>query len=362
MGQTPSSEPDGPFDSALVIDDSLTAFDAAAERHSELGQSVAAIFSRTDVATNNFIRHNIPDIKENKEIMLHKNILHYFGLAWSVHASVVLSPDMVFYTLISEFAGMYLIVKFQSDRSRAYCNWPVLIFRFSASHLDEIKSQPSKYSELFTKTPDSKKVITVVTDSIEKIDLAQLVEKIQKELPIDGSIFTAKFSTSTQDSLLAMNAAFADAVSPFFEYRSTLCGIPRVRRLGTKQDWQSIESKIEEWIKIIAKKGKDTKSTIEWLKQAAKIVGMIHTRHDSEFWSKIFNICNCGSGHMDDAEGWIIGLYRSGRLAGGEWMYHGPTFYYLPSHISTVNWTNEETQRKFSLYTGLFWRCVSLFL
>jgi hypothetical protein len=221
--------------------------------------------------------------------------------------------------------------------------------------LDEIKTFPKKFSELFTKTPDKKQNITVVTDAVDNIDLSSLVAKIQQALPIDGSVFTGEFSTSTPQSILAMNAAFADAVSPFFDYYTTMCGIPRVRRLGTKKDWESIEAKIGVWIKLFSSKAKDVDNVIEWLNRAQQIIQQIHTRNDLEFWSKIFSICNCGSGHMDDAQGWLVGLYRSATPDPG-WIHHGPSFFKMPSHISIVNWTNVETERKFSLYTGLLWR------
>lgn len=220
-----------------------------------------------------------------------------------------------------------------------------------------MKNDSKSFGSLFTKTPDSQTEITISTDSAEQLDISVLVEQIRKQVPIDASSFVTKFSTTTGESQLAMNAAFADAVSPYYEYSSSLCGIPRIKRLGTKEDWLSLEENVKKWQKIFENvAGKEFQF---WLVRVEFIVRTIHSTNDLQFWSKFFSL-GCGSGHPVPALGWLAGLYRSAiqvgeNLDGEDWVFDGGPYFALPGHISAVKWRNKETSRQFALYAGLLY-------
>jgi hypothetical protein len=93
------------FDSALKINKLLTPFDITKADHFALVQNLETVLESTKLASFDFVRSDLPP--PDQKHLLHANMITYFALAWSSHASVVLSPDMVFYTLLAEIAGMY---------------------------------------------------------------------------------------------------------------------------------------------------------------------------------------------------------------------------------------------------------------
>lgn len=112
MGQSQSNQP---FDSALKLDKSLSPYNEASINHYALKSDLETLFRDTTIPSFDFVRSDLPsqDVKHR----LHSNMISYFALAWSSHASVVLSPDMVFYTLLAEMAGMYSMIRSASLRN-----------------------------------------------------------------------------------------------------------------------------------------------------------------------------------------------------------------------------------------------------
>lgn len=80
---------------------------------------------------------------EPGQTLLHKNLMHYLTLAWYNHFSVVISPDMIFYTILCELA-------------------------------EQIKSDPDAYRHLFTDSTDKKEIITISNNN-DILDLNQVI-------------------------------------------------------------------------------------------------------------------------------------------------------------------------------------------
>jgi hypothetical protein len=76
-------------------------------------------------------------------VLMHKNYLHYLTLAWSNHFSVVISPDIIFYTVLCEIA-------------------------------DEILTSPDDFRHLFTDSAQKKGIMSLTHD-VTKIDLNSLI-------------------------------------------------------------------------------------------------------------------------------------------------------------------------------------------
>lgn len=161
-------------------------------------------------------------------------------------------------------------------------------------------------------------------------------------------------------------------MSAYFYYYSSYCGIPRIKILGTKQDWETLEHKVHRMRTEIFKQ--DDTSAVqkmnEYLQRVETQVHKIHTTRDPKFWQGMFSINKCMSGHSDAVEGWIVLLYREGSTSvdiefedeedAGESVVEltGNDFYNYKSHISTVKWTHLETQRHFELKSGLLYSTV----
>lgn len=110
--------------------------------HFKLTSKFGQIFPKFDEQTK-IIENAVPE-PSNGSVFLHQNLMHYLMLAWSNHFSVVISPDMIFYTVLCEIA-------------------------------DEIQSDPDAFRHLFTDSTEKKAIMTVSYDA-EKIDLNQIIE------------------------------------------------------------------------------------------------------------------------------------------------------------------------------------------
>lgn len=86
--------------------------------------------------------------------LLHKNLMHYLTLAWYNHFSVVISPDMIFYTILCELAEI-------------------------------IKKQPESFRHLFTDSTEKKQILTVANNG--RIDLDQVVAGKTKSKSTSGN-------------------------------------------------------------------------------------------------------------------------------------------------------------------------------
>ncbi len=149
-------------------------------------------------------------------------------------------------------------------------------------------------------------------------------------------------------------------MSPYFHYSRTACGIPRVKVLGTKQDWLTLQRKVHSLAtEVFAQDISTEKSLSTYLSRAETVIAKIHSSRDPKFWENMFAISGCYSGHTDMVIGWITLLYRNGRgvLEGGR--CSGDDYYNYESHISTVSWKCKDTSKEFELRTGLLYSVIN---
>jgi hypothetical protein len=310
----------------IIVDTTLDAVNVGKPKvHSEMVTGFAGLFPQ--VNQEKIVESTVAAPSDS--VLMHKNYLHYLTLAWSNHFSVVISPDIIFYTVLCEIA-------------------------------DEILTSPDDFRHLFTDSAQKKGIMSLTHD-VTKIDLNSLINGIAVNVPVDASIFTADFSCSTVESRLAIQSAFCEAMSAYYFYMSTLCGIPRVKVLGTKQDWEIVENKFHRMrTEVFNQDGTAEQTMSQYLKRAEEQIRKIYTTRDPEFWKEMFSINNCSSGHTDVVEGWINQFYRKGyaHKSDGKIHYSGDDFYNYKAHISTVKWQNVETQRHFELKSGLMYSNV----
>ncbi len=115
--------------------------------HYQMTTTFAKLFPKFDEQTK-IIENAVPE--PSNTTYLHQNLMHYLMLAWSNHFSVVLSPDMIFYTVLCEIA-------------------------------DEILSDPEVFRHLFTNSTEKKPIMTITHD-VTKIDLNQVIEGKARQL------------------------------------------------------------------------------------------------------------------------------------------------------------------------------------
>lgn len=241
-----------------------------------------------------------------------KNYLLYLHHAWGGHYGVVISPDIFWQIFLTEIAG-------------------------------HIKDNSEYYRKLFTSS-EKKVEITVPTGDPQLIDLKLIESELRKLVPTDINLFMPEFTTSTESSLMAFKAAFADAMTPYYNYSMYLCGIPKIRIDGTVEDWQKMCTSVDELKKII---DKDEKIVSYLSKVKALFEKICNTPNtDIEFWKDIFTLKKCGSGSQVEVHGWITDLFI--KIPS---VRYGENF---SSCVSKVPYTFLNTGQKFELIYGLF--------
>lgn len=260
------------------------------------------------------------NMAKNEELILnavktkyyHRNYLEYLKLAWSYHYGIVVSPDILWHIMLSEIAEC-------------------------------VKTRPDDFRSLFTNTQEGKQQIVIVNDSITDINLGTLILALKDHVPTNIDIFIPKFSTSTDISQSAFFAAFADMASPYYDYMMTLCAIPKVKILGDISEYERMVILVEKLNLLF--NDQQINNYLQRIKgNFEKIVESIKT-DNRQFWSDIFKIAYCGSGHPDKIEGWITEMFLdpSSRSIND-----------MPSIVSMVEYKQIDLNRNFKKFVGLF--------
>lgn len=249
------------------------------------------------------------DTIEEKAGQYHLNYLEYLDKCWGNHLGIVFSPDIIWFTLLSEFASL-------------------------------VKSNSKVYQHLFTDS-DDKKEISVPSGSLTVMPLDILVSHLRKYVPSDSSLYFPKFG-HTKNSDLAFLSAFGDMCSPYYNYSMYLCGFPYIDVKGSFEDWRLLK---EHWSKLkLIVQGNQ-----EWVLRVDKCIDAFvnyGTYSSPDFWKNIFSLKNCGSGHQTEVRGWFSELF-----------VFQPRVKYIenfPSHVSSICYKQLQTGQQFKMSTGLF--------
>lgn len=240
----------------------------------------------------------------------HKNYLEYLKKCWASHYGVVISPDIVWYTILTEL-GI------------------------------EIKNNAEKYRPLFT-TSEGKTEIIVLTNDPQLISLEAIMAQLNQLVPTDTKLFVPDFSTTTKNSKFAFMAAFADAVTPYYNYSMMMCGISKVKIMGDEEDWLKITNNLLKLDELFPDLASYFSGIIDVVNN---IVNSLITAEE-DFIKNIFRLERCGSGGQEVVKGWISKLYiKEPRLA------YVRNF---SSSVAVVPYTFLDTGQKFDLCYGLF--------
>jgi hypothetical protein len=235
----------------------------------------------------------------------HSNYLEYLEICWGRHYGAVVSPHILWNVVLCELCTL-------------------------------IAEQPNKYRKLFTKS-ESKIEVSVPGDTI--LNLSAIIECLRALVPTDSDLFMPKFTTSTQGSLIADRVAFCDMVSPYYSYSMYLCGIPKIRVDGTPQDWEDFQTRLAKLAELLPDASK-------YLLRVKARIELMSTE-DPAFWTKMFRLKECGSGHQATVEGWITEFFRK-TPEGIAYVCNFPTC------VSLAKYKQLETKQNYKLKTGLF--------
>lgn len=157
--------------------------------------------------------------------------------------------------------------------------------------------------------PDGKSVIEIMRnvylpESPEFIDglFSEFVAKMsEKSIPLISQL-TADFSTTTTLTRLCSQISIAHLMEKYFSMRMIMmCGFPGIDLAGTVEDWENLKKKISSFNQIAHQ------SLQDYLAKCQDVMDKF-INPESADWNNFFYKTNCGSGHDEAYDGWILDL------------------------------------------------------
>jgi hypothetical protein len=204
----------------------------------------------------------------------HKNYMGYLERCYDKHMGYVISPELIWYVLLSEIAG-------------------------------HIKENSEQYRDMFTDS-DEKKDISVECHDVNQLPQL-LVGKLKDVIPTEIGVYLPNFTTETPESIFACSTAFCDAVSPYYDYFMYCCGLPSVVVKGTEGDWNKVKNHFAWIARTLKLDSHYTWVVTSRLKQIRESLDDIESYKD--FYRDVFKLERCGSGGQVEASGWLTELY-----------------------------------------------------
>jgi hypothetical protein len=257
------------------------------------------------------LRYFFDDVKGYESItafdttITHRNYLRYLGHCWQAHYGAVISPTILWNMVLSNLAF-------------------------------EVNKNSGRYRKYFTESDEKQEI--KVYQAGNMIDPTLLMSIVSTKMPSDIVIHAfPDFSTDTHNSVIANYTAFLDMVSPYYNYSMYCCGIPKIRVLGTPEDWQLFADKCMRIIEIIP----EFDAYLDVVR--LRVLSILMETVD---YSKIFSLVRCGSGSQVEVEGWI-----------SDFFIEKPSVRYpenFISCISKIDYHCDNDGKDYRFYAGLF--------
>tara|TARA_R110000772_G_scaffold17946_3_gene50113 strand:+ start:213706 stop:214632 length:927 start_codon:yes stop_codon:yes gene_type:complete len=237
----------------------------------------------------------------------HYSFIEYLKMAYDYHKGIIIKPDFIWHTVLYELSQV-------------------------------IMASPDKYRDFFTSQAEGKIEISVPTGDPQLIDLRLIIQELNELVPTDTQNFLLEFSTTDLASEMAINAAFCEAVSPYYDYSMFLCGLPKMKIFGTPEDWDSIKTACNNLCDIFDDHN-------PYLNSICDLVDKFKEGTDVEYFATIFNSQSEGSGSKLHIDGWVKELFIDKTHT---------KFNDMPRQVSSVEYKFLNTGQDFKLHCSLF--------
>jgi len=276
---------------------------------------------RTGATTQSLFLRHVGMPKDGS--IYHRNYLEYLEKCWADHLGIVITPDVLWFTVLSELVGV-------------------------------VKESPEPYRHLFTRSHEKQEIWVEAAEEIV-MPLNRLVQALRGAVPTEASLFLPQFSTTSERSRHAMYASFCDLCSPYYEYGMYACGFPAISVQGTRDDWHLVAA---QWRKLVPLFG----AAAPWMERVQRTLDECVARLvDATWWRAMFSLERCGSGSQTEISGWLPDLFRV--------QPEGPRYVQnFPTNVAVVDYKEKrpatrtlaglfmpERVRRFRMQDGLFY-------
>jgi hypothetical protein len=247
--------------------------------------------------------------------LYHRNYMEYLELCWGQHLGIVVTPDILWFTALSQIVGL-------------------------------VKEAPNTYRELFSES-DEKQTITIDSsfspDGGVEMPLNHLVGALRHYVPTDTGKFIPQFSTTSNRSTHAMYAVFCDMCSPYYNYMMFSCNFPHIAVQGSQDDWSKMANMWLELAFLFEKAGG------AWFGRVLEIFDTCASDlTNTDWWREMFKVERCGSGSQTEILGWYADMFREQPQS----VRFSENF---PTTVAAVDYTNGDTGKDYRMQDGLFY-------
>lgn len=208
-----------------------------------------------------------------------------------------------------------------------------------------IAQNPQQFRGVFTSS-EEKQTIMIPTTDPRQIDYTRLAALLNERFPNKeiSDLLIPDLSTMNSKVFNALCATVADAVQHYYSYMTFCCGIPKIKVLGTEEDYRKLAAASRRLAELL----EFNSATLAYYDRIAGLFDRMADSFTSEdpsvFWRSIYTQKNVGSGRQLDIDGWIRDFFtkRPARLES----YH--------TSIAAVPYKNLETGNEYLGLTGAF--------
>jgi hypothetical protein len=234
-----------------------------------------------------------------------------------------------------------------------------------------------RYQKLFTNN-DSKIVLTMGVSEQSQFSLTALLKLLETHVPVDIDMFFPSFSTTTDESRFANLSVFAMSMTIYYNYETTLCGLPRVRLEGTSDDYRKILDHLQcirdtvypydshekfrdtdemNYSSVRKYRGDISNYIDRVVPHINNIMNCFNqtSEKNAKLFKAFYSIGRCESGHpFGNGEGWLFDFFEVySNLKTIQWQNDAYTD--APNHIGIVPWHNDISGKDFHLASGLLY-------
>ncbi|KAH8915755.1 hypothetical protein BT69DRAFT_1271333 [Atractiella rhizophila] len=234
-------------------------------------------------------------------------------LAYNHHHKVVIRPDDVWLTILSQFN---LFINANSENLRSY-----FVSHKGQKELVVVEENTTRYTVDFGL-------------------MAQRMTSLMENNIVDPTLkswILPSFSTTTEnDKVVAAVLMMSTLQSYFISCFMTRCGLPEVTLEGKKEDWEMLLSKLDRFDEFGEEPFQFAKSLRPILRRFVGAFDDPEGEENKDFWNRIYSASPLGSGEPEYS-GWITAFsfwgkdgkrqFDSSKVKSGD-----PEFYYYRYH------------------------------
>lgn len=199
----------------------------------------------------------------------HNGYLHYLLAAWKSDCGIEVGPWHI---------------------------WNIVLHQLCAV----VKDKPDLYRTVFTRS--SEKIEITFSDG-DMFDIHRFINALTEHLPVDVNQFLPLLPNAPAHYREAMLGLFADMVQEYYSCMIYGCSLPKVRVLGTDQEWEALVTILQNLIQTFDSRGAPT----SYLRKAQTAVQDLIVNLDRpEYWKEFFFVRRCGSGSQEEVQGRVL--------------------------------------------------------